>query len=313
MLTVFTVSPHAVPLSPSQEREVPQVRIALLILTAALVAHVGCAPSPTQTIDANGPPAARAPSGDFAGLTEALAHERRGEDRARDRYRHPDETLRFFDVQPTHTVVEYAPGGGWYTRILAPYVASDGQYIAVVFAGDDTPIERVQKALAGWDERFPDTVEEMTGVPAANVTAYFGNSIPEAAQGTVDRIVIPRMLHNLKRWDIADQELRALRSMLKDDGLVGVVQHRAKPDAPFSYADGNKGYLREADVVALMELNGFRLVDQSEINANPNDSADYEAGVWTLPPSFRLGDVDKERYAAIGESDRATLLFEKAD
>ena len=288
------------------------MRIATLMLIATLIAHVGCATADSPA-PANEPSAARTPSGDFAGLADAIAHERRDDDRARDVYRHPEETLRFFDVQPTHTVVEYAPGGGWYTRVIAPYVADEGQYVAVVFAGDDTPIERLQKGLVGWDEGFPGRVEEMAGVPAAKTRAYFGSAIPEEAHGTVDRVVIPRMLHNLKRWDIADQELRAIRTMLKDDGLVGVVQHRAKPDAPYSYADGNKGYLREADVVAMMELSGFRLVDRSEINANPKDTADYEGGVWTLPPSLRLGDVDREKYVAIGESDRATLLFEKAD
>lgn len=253
-----------------------------------------------------------ATSGDFVGLAEVLADERRADDRGRDRYRHPEETLRFFDVQPTHTIVEYAPGRGWYTRILAPYVAPRGRYIAVSFAGDETPIERLRERLAEWDEAFPGRVEEMTELPAERFTAYFGSSIPEEAHGTADRILVIRMLHNLLRWDIADQELRALRKMLKDDGLVGVVQHRARPDAPYSYRDGSKGYLREQDVVALMELHGFRLVGKSEINANAADPANHEAGVWTLPPSYRLGETDKDKYAAIGESDRATLLFEKA-
>jgi len=248
----------------------------------------------------------------FEGLDEVLSHERRAADEARDVHRHPAETLRFFDVQPTHTVAEYAPGSGWYTRILAPYVAPKGQYIAVSFAGEDTPIERVQQALAGWDEAFPGRVEEMTGVPAEAVRAWYGRSIPAEAHGTVDRILIPRMLHNLLRWNIADQELKALRELLKDDGLVGVVQHRAKPDAPYSYTDGNKGYLHEEDVVAMMELYGFELVEKSEINANPKDTADYEGGVWTLPPSLRGDEAKKEKYTAIGESDRATLLFKKA-
>ncbi len=253
-----------------------------------------------------------AASGDFGGLAEVLAHERRADDRGRDPYRHPDETLRFFDVQPTHTIVEYAPGRGWYTRILAPYVASKGRYIAVNFAGDETPIERLIERLAGWDEKFPGRVEEMTQLPADSFTAYFGSSVPEEAHGTVDRILMIRMLHNLLRWDIADQELRALRKMLKDDGLVGVVQHRAKSDAPYGLRDGNKGYLREQDVIALMEVHGFQLVGKSEINANAKDPADHEQGVWTLPPSYRLGETDKDKYTAIGESDRATLLFRKA-
>jgi len=291
------------------------MRITSLTLTAVLAVlavAAGCASTGDRDGGADEVSVARSASGSFDGLDEVLAHERRAEDRARDRDRHPEETLRFFDIQPTHTVVEYAPGGGWYTRILAPYVAPKGRYIAVGFSGDETPIPRVQKALAGWDQKFPGRVEEMTGVPAEEIRVYYGNAIPQEAHGSVDRILIARMLHNLLRWEIADQELLALRKMLKDDGLVGVVQHRAKPSAPYSYTDGNKGYLHEADVVALMELYGFRLVAKSEVNANPKDLANYDAGVWTLPPSYRLGEVDKEKYAAIGESDRATLLFEKA-
>ena len=279
------------------------MKLAALSLSASLLVLVSCA-----THD----PPLRAPSGDFGGLAAAIAHERLGDDTERDRYRHPEATLRFFDVQPNHTVAEYAPAGGWYMKILAPYVASEGRYVGVSFRGEQTGIERLEKALAGWDTGFPAQVEQMTGVPADRVAAYYATDIPEDARGTVDRIVIPRMVHNLLRWNIADAELRGLRTLLKDDGLVGIVQHRAKPDSPWAYGDGNKGYLREADVIALMSVHGFVLVGKSEVNANPNDTADYENGVWTLPPSLRLGDVDRDKYVAIGESDRATLLFAKA-
>ncbi len=280
------------------------------VLPLALVGCAGTEPSATDVVQTLVAPM---PSGTFAGLDQALAHPRRAEDAARDGARHPAETLRFFDVQPNHTVAEYAPGGGWYTRILAPYVAAEGQYVAVSFAGGDVPIPRLQKLLEGWETQYPANVEKMTGVPSDRIRAWVANAAPEEAHGTVDRILIPRMLHNLLRWNIAGQELRALRALLKDDGLVGVVQHRARPDATYGYADGNKGYLREADVVALMALHGFRLVGRSEINANPADPANHEVGVWALPPSFQNGDVDRDRYAAIGESDRATLLFAKAE
>lgn len=245
-------------------------------------------------------------------LAAVLAHERRAEDKVRDAHRHPEKTLRFFDIQPTHTVVEYAPGRGWYTRILAPYVADQGRYLAVSFSGSDVPIERLQKLLEGWAEKFPGRVEEMSGVPASSVRAYYGSAAADSEEGQVDRVVISRMLHNLLRWGIASRELRALRKMLKDDGLVGVVQHRAREDAPYSESDGSKGYLHEQDVIALMRLNGFTLVSKSEINANPKDPANHEAGVWTLPPSYRQGDQDKDKYTAIGESDRMTLLFKKS-
>ena len=285
------------------------MRSLVLSLLAALLVLAGCATTeaPTST---SAP--AREASGDFAGLAEAIADERRGNDAARDAYRHPEETLRFFDVQPNHTVAEYAPGGGWYTKILAPYVSEQGRYVAVSFRGEQTGIERLVELLSGFEATYAKRVEQLSGVPADRITVYHTDSVPEEAQGTVDRILIPRMVHNLFRWNIANEELRGLRKLLKDDGLVGIVQHRAKPDSPWAYGDGSKGYLREADVIALMSINGFVLVGKSEINANPKDTADYEKGVWTLPPSFRLGDEDREKYAAIGESDRATLLFAKA-
>jgi predicted methyltransferase len=136
-------------------------------------------------------------------------------------------------------------------------------------------------------------------------------NVPADEKGTFDRILLPRMLHNMLQWNNADSELKVMRELLKPDGMIGIEQHRAKADAPFSYTDGSKGYLRQADVVRLMELNGFELVRASEINANSKDPANWPAGVWTLPPTLALKDQDKARYQAIGESDRMTLLFRK--
>ena len=135
--------------------------------------------------------------------------------------------------------------------------------------------------------------------------------MPEGVKGTYDRILIMRMMHNLMNWNIADAEIKAMRELLKPDGLVGIEQHRAKANAPFSYANGSKGYVREADVIKFMEVNGFELVGKSEANANPKDSANWPDGVWTLPPALRLKEVDKAKYEAIGETDRMTLLFKK--
>ena len=124
----------------------------------------------------------------------------------------------------------------------------------------------------------------------------------------VDRVLVFRMLHNLHRWGLAHEELSNFRKLLKDDGMLGIVQHRAGTDAPYSYADGNKGYMRQEDVVKLVEAHGFELVGASEINANPKDTADYEGGVWQLPPVWASKD---EALKEIGESDRMTLLFKK--
>jgi len=132
-------------------------------------------------------------------------------------------------------------------------------------------------------------------------------------KGTVDRILIFRSLHGMLNGNRADSELRALREMLADDGMIGVVQHRAKPGASYAMSNGSKGYLTQESVVALFELYGFELVSESEINANAKDASDYPGGVWTLPPVLSQGEKDKARYEAIGESDRMTLLFKKRD
>jgi len=250
-----------------------------------------------------------------ADLPAVLKHERRSGDKARDVHRNPDQTLTFFGVKPNQTVVEYGPGGGWYTRILAPYLAGSGQYIAI--NGDsssDTFSDRAREARAkGWPERFPEVAAQWTGVAADKIMAFESDELPDAMKGTVDRILIFRSLHGMLNGNRADSELRALREMLADDGMIGVVQHRAKPGASYAMSNGSKGYLTQESVVALFELYGFELVSESEINANAKDASDYPGGVWTLPPVLSQGEKDKARYEAIGESDRMTLLFKKRD
>ncbi len=245
-------------------------------------------------------------------LNAVIAHERRAEDKVRDIFRHPAETVSFFGIKPSHTVVEYVPGGGWYSRVLAPYVAEKGKFIGLTFAPDPLPFgDEAKERIRGFPAKFPNDVAEWTGMPAAKFSAYTADKVPEEANGTADFVIIPRMMHNLMRWNLADSEIKVMRNMLKDGGMVGIIQHRAKDGTPFSYADGNKGYLRTDTVVKFMEAHGFELVRQSEVNANPKDTADYPKGVWTLPPRYAEGDTDKAKFTAIGESDRMTLLFKK--
>ncbi|MEO0590317.1 MAG: methyltransferase [Pseudomonadota bacterium] len=280
-----------------------------LILAAGVLAITAC--GPTAEPDAA---ATEAPAENTA-LLEALADERRAEDKARDEYRNPADTLAFFQVEPTHTVIEYAPGGGWYTRILAPYLADEGQYIGSAFppeAGAAMGEEFVASVREG-GETFPAKQSEALGIPAEKLPFYFGNAIPQEVNGTVDRVLVFRMMHNLKRWGVADSEAEGWLAALKPGGMLGVVQHRAKADAPDDYVDGNRGYLKEAELIAYFEGKGFELVDTSDINANPNDTADYEYGVWTLPPTYAAGDTDRAKYTEIGESNRMTLLFKKPD
>jgi len=139
------------------------------------------------------------------------------------------------------------------------------------------------------------------------------DAAPESEKGTYDRILVIRTLHNMLGAGSAASDFKAMGDLLKPGGMIGIVQHRAKANAPDAMADGSKGYLREANVIKFMGDNGFELVSKSDINANPADTANWPDGVWTLPPTLTKGDVDRARYQAIGESDRMTLLFRKRD
>lgn len=252
-------------------------------------------------------------------LAAVLADERRGDDGARDQYRRPAETLGFFGVKPDMTVVEFGPGGGWYTRVLAPYIMPSGTYAAMNGDSDARSYrDRAQEARAkGWTERFKKSVAEMMGVDAKDVNAFELDEMPEEMEGKADRVLIFRSMHGLNMNNNADDVLKAARKLLKDDGMVGVVQHRAPEGASYDdYGARQRGYMRTQDVIAIFAANGFELAAQSEINANPKDTADYEGGVWTLPPMLSFGRQSEEEQAkhrAIGESDRMTLLFKKAD
>jgi len=242
-------------------------------------------------------------------LKDVLADTRRDGDRARDQYRNPAETLEFFGVQPDMTVAEFAPGGGWYTRVLAPYIIPAGEYVAF-----NTPA-RQQPDGEGWAEAFTEQVSEAMGVAPSKINAFEVGEMPEEMAGTVDRVLVFRSMHGLNAGNMADSVLKTARQLLKDDGMVGVVQHRAPDGASYDdYGARQRGYMREQDVVNIFEAAGFELVEKSEINANPKDPANWERGVWTLPPTLATGEDDPKRseYLAIGESDRMTLLFKKA-
>ncbi|MGB5075920.1 MAG: methyltransferase [Sphingorhabdus sp.] len=244
-------------------------------------------------------------------LANILADPARSADAKRDRYRKPAETLEFFRVHPDHVIGEYAPGGEWYTRILGRYVNEKGKFAGLFFGTGSYFNDKQKEGIAAGIAKFPEDVAKVTGRPAADFTAFSLSTVPEGTKGTFDRILIMRMMHNMMNWNIADAEIKAMRDLLKADGMIGIEQHRAKADSPFSYSNGSKGYVREMDVIKLMEVNGFELVAQSDANANPKDSADWPDGVWTLPPALRSKDVDKAKFEAIGESDRMTLLFKK--
>lgn len=242
-------------------------------------------------------------------LSAVIQHPTRKDDMARDAFRHPAETLAFFHVGPEMKVGEYAPGGGWYSRLLGHYLGGEGQLVGLyanplTASADPARQQRIRDSAAG----FGKEVAGYTGLPA---DAFSGITLDnlEGQKGTFDRILVIRAMHNILRAGTADTEIRAMRDLLKDDGLIGIVQHRAKADAPWSYANGTKGYLKQQDVIDFMRLNGFELVATSEINANPKDSADHKEGVWEMPPVLA---TKREDLKGLGESDRMTLLFKKA-
>ncbi|MCC2975089.1 methyltransferase [Sphingomonas sp. PL-96] len=220
---------------------------------------------------------------------------------ARDRYRHPAETLTFFGVKPSDTVVEIWPSGGWYTEILAPYLARSGSYVAA--APLPNGAKGVQALQAKDAARYGKI--RIAGFPAKPGDATVPN-------GSADVVLTFRNAHNW-RFGGADQAqamFDAMFAMLKPGGTLGVVEHRL-PEARDSAAEEKSGYLKESTVIGFATKAGFKLAGRSEVNANPRDTADWPQGVWTLPPSYRLGDTDRAKYAAIGESDRMTLRFVK--
>jgi predicted methyltransferase len=243
-------------------------------------------------------------------MAKVLADPRRDKDRVRDAFRHPAETLAFFRIQPGMTVADYMPSGGWYTRVLVPYLGDKGTYIGIT-AGTATADTETKARLQAFPAQFPPKAAGWTGVAEARIPAFTLDAVPAERKGTVDRVIIMREVHNMWPDNFLYNDFAAIRALLKDDGLLGIEEHRAKADAPAAYTQGTKGYMREADVIALIEAHGFRLVGKSEVNANPKDSADWPEGVWTLPPVLALKDQDRAKYEAIGESDRMTLLFAK--
>ncbi len=227
-------------------------------------------------------------------------------ERARDSARHPYETLTFFGIEPDMTVVELLPSGGWYTEILAPYLAQNGQYVAGHFdLGIEDAPGYYEPAMATWRERVADA--ERFGEPQV-MPFHPPESTRLGPDGSADMVVTFRSTHGWKRNGVFDQVLDAAHAVLKPGGVLGVVQHRLPEDAETE----TDGYVRQSWVVAQAESHGFRLVESAEINANPEDTADHPSGVWNLPPSLRVAEGDDpEAYAAIGESDRMTLKFVK--
>jgi len=264
-----------------------------LLLVAALAATLlpGCASAPQ--------------------VDPALAQWMQGTHRSprnvvRDTYRHPMETLAFFGVRAGSTVVEILPGsGGYYMELLAPFLAQSGRYIAA---------NRDELAPPQYLADHQKLLARLKAEPALYgkvvVTKFNAGRHEVAPPGSADFVLTFRNLHNWVERGEVEGALQAFHRALKPGGVLGVVDHRGRTDLT-QEAQMKSGYVREDYAIAIIERAGFRYAGASEVNANPRDTKDHPEGVWTLPPSYRLKDKDRAKYAAIGESDRFTLKFVK--
>jgi predicted methyltransferase len=246
--------------------------------------------------------AANAPAAEPVPLDKILAGDHRNDaNRARDIYRHPKETLAFFGVKPESTVVEIYPGGGWYTEVLAPYLRENGRYIAAFPSQATRGLKNFQDKLAAKPALYDKAKIVPLGAPDAL------NIRPE---GGADFVLTFRNVHNWLDDDLVDTFMKSFYDALKPGGVLGVVEHRAKPGTKIKQSI-DSGYMTEEFVIKHALMAGFKLDAKSEINANPKDTKDYKQGVWTLPPVLVEKEVDRAKYLEIGESDRMTLRFVK--
>ena len=274
------------------------MRRSIGLLAAALMAVTslaGAAPATTRTSGA-----------DLAKLVSVVnGDQRSAANKARDKYRHPVETLAFFGIRPNMTVVELWPFGGWYTEIIAPYLKGTGTYYAA--AQDPSSNDKEDKELNARLKALLDSRPDLYGEVKWSVLAKGKYNI--APDGSADMVVTFRNIHNWV-WSGYEKEVFAAAfRALKPGGILGVEEHRN--NNPQEKPGNDQAYTGEDYAIKLIESAGFKLVGRSNINNNPKDTKDYPKGVWTLPPSYAEGDKDRAKYAAIGESDRFTLKFVK--
>jgi predicted methyltransferase len=237
----------------------------------------------------------------------AAGKHRSDANKARDPYRHPVETLSFFGIRDDMTVVEIFPGGGWYTEILAPFLKEKGTYYAAGLDPDSSS-EFARRSARAFQDKL-DADPALYGKVKISVLAP-PDKTAIAPPGSADLVLTFRNIHNWMAAGTADQVFAAMYKALKRGGVLGVVEHRGNPAIPQD-PKAESGYVNQEYAIKLAEKAGFRFVESSEINANPKDTKDYPKGVWTLPPTFAMKDQDREKYRAIGESDRFTLKFVK--
>ncbi len=288
----------------------------------AALALTACSGSETSAPEVETPPAEAPGAADIAppSLSDIIAGDWRSEaEKARDVWRHPVQTLDFLGIETSDTVVEIWPGGGWYTNILAPYLATgEGTLIAASFDVAAFPEERREAMQQRVDDFAAVYASDPETFGTVEISAFSRSSAPFAPAGSVDAVLTFRNVHNWMSGDYTAKAFDDAFAALKPGGTLGVVEHRL-PSSAEQNPRGGTGYVHE-DFVKAMAINaGFEFVAASEINANPADTADHPYGVWTLPPNSRtelrdgsqVDDFDPAIYTAIGESDRMTLKFVK--
>lgn len=277
----------------------------LLSTITALLLASGSVSAQSQT---TAPVASSAPG---AALDAALAGDWRApQDVLRDRYRHPGQTLAFFGVQPDETVIEITPGGGWYADVLAPYLQPRGHYVAAVW---DDAIPGQPGYRYALNKTLREKFAAKPSVYGAPELRVFDAKAPHfGPDNSADTVLTFRNAHNWVADGNAEAYFKAFFNVLKPGGILGVVDHRAKPGTDLETMK-KSGYLTEALITQLATQAGFVLESSSEVNANTKDTANHPNGVWTLPPSNNHDKADDAKYQAIGESDRMTLRFKKPD
>jgi predicted methyltransferase len=291
---------------------------ALVVVACAKKAEEAPAPAPAEPVAT-----AEEPATETAGARlDRVLSAQPDDEKARYQYRHPKEALEFFGVEPGMTVVEVLPGGGWWSKILIPYVGPTGKLVGADYSlpmwalfGEFAPDPEKQKT---WATDWPAGAKDWCATDCAPISAFVYGSLPEEMKGTADAVLMFRALHHFSRFEeeggFYTAALKDTFDVLKPGGIVGVEQHRAPAANSDKWAEGDNGYLKQDAVIAAFTAAGFEFVGSSEINANPKDQPTEQDFVWRLPPSFATSGDNPELKAqmeAIGESDRMTLKFRK--
>ncbi len=318
----------------------------IVTITSLVALLTGCQPAeesaelaePAETLEADGQAAPAEMDASNTALEDEAAADQsdrlvavlaaQPEDmQARYDQRHPRETLEFFGIEPGMTVVEALPGGGWYSRILLPFLGSEGRLIGAnypitLFEQFDFATPEFLDSIANWPETFPREAADWCQDDCAAVSGFWLGQLPDEMTGTADAVLFIRALHNMARYqnagvdDYFDQAMANAYAVLKPGGVLGVVQHQGDEAMPDAWAAGQTGYLKQSFVIAAAEAAGFELEADSDINANPADQPTESDVVWRLPPALGTSEAGSEARAsmeAIGESNRMTLRFRKPE